>query len=134
MNQVFVDTSAVIALMVGTDQSHPAAKIVFDKLMARNAKLITTSYVLVEIYALLGRRIGIEAVRGFRSCFSPLFDVIWINQELHEQALDLLLQRASRNLSLVDVSSFLVIRQHKIDEVFAFDRHFIQEGFRLALE
>lgn len=131
MNQVFVDTSAVIALMVGTDQSHPAAKVVFDKLMLRNAELITTSHVLVETYALLERRIGIEAVRDFRSYFSPLFDVIWINQELHEQALDLLLQRASRNLSLVDVSSFLVMRLHKIDEVFASDRHFSQEGFRL---
>ena len=28
MNPIFINTSVVIALMAGTDQSHPAAKIV----------------------------------------------------------------------------------------------------------
>jgi predicted nucleic acid-binding protein len=99
-------------------------------LAAREAVLLTTSYVLVETYALLGRRLGIEAVRGFREQFAPLLEVIWVDQDLHNRALDTLLQRNSRQLSLVDVTSFLVIGEQQIEEVFAFDRHFENEGFR----
>ena len=62
----------------------------------------------------------------------PLLEVVWVNRDLHERALDVLLQRAYRTLSLVDVTSFLVIQDRKIEEVFAFDRHFSNEGFRLV--
>ena len=130
MNQVFVDTSAILALLVATDEAHPAAKMAFARLAAREAALLTTSYVLVETYALLGRRLGMEAVRGFREQFAPLLEVIWVDQDLHNRALDTLLQRGSRQLSLVDVTSFLVIGEQQIEEVFAFDRQFENEGFR----
>jgi len=130
MNRVFVDTSAILALLEATDEAHPAAKLAFARLTAREAVLLTTSYVLVETYALLGRRLGIEAVRGFREQFAPLLEVIWVDQDLHNRALDTLLQRGSRQLSLVDVTSFLVIGEQQIEEVFAFDRHFEHEGFR----
>lgn len=130
MNQIFVDTSAILALLVATDEAHPAAKMAFARLAAREAALLTTSYVLVETYALLGHRLGIEAVRGFREQFAPLLEVIWVDQDLHNRALDMLLQRGSRQLSLVDVTSFLVIGEQQIEEVFAFDRHFENEGFR----
>ena len=96
MNRVFVDTSAILALLVATDEAHPAAKLAFARLAAREAALLTTSYVLVETYALLGRRLGIEAVRGFREQFAPLLEVIWVDQDLHNRALDTLLQRGSR--------------------------------------
>jgi len=132
MSRVFVDTSAVIALLVATDEFHQAANSAFASLSAREAPLLTTSYVLVETYALLGRRLGIDAVRGFREHFTPLLEVVWVNRDLHERALDMLLQRAYRTLSLVDVTSFLVIQGQKIEEVFAFDRHFSNEGFRLV--
>ena len=132
MSRVFVDTSAVIALLVATDEFHQTAKSAFASLSAREAPLLTTSYVLVETYALLGRRLGIDAVRGFREHFTPLLEVVWVNRDLHERALDMLLQRAYRTLSLVDVTSFLVIQDQKIEEVFAFDRHFSNEGFRFV--
>ena len=48
MNRVFVDTSAVIALLVATDEFHQAAKSAFAGLAARETSLLTTSYVLVE--------------------------------------------------------------------------------------
>ena len=34
-----------------------------------------------------------------------------------------------RQLSLVDCTSFVVMRQIGIDDVFAFDRHFAEQGF-----
>jgi predicted nucleic acid-binding protein len=126
---VFVDTSALLALLHAQDENYPAAERAFANLQARRAALVSTSYVLVETYALLGRRLGMEAVRDFRADFSPLVEVVWVDEALHNAGLDLLLDRRKRRLSLVDAVSFVVMRLRNVEEAFAFDPHFEQEGF-----
>ena len=133
MSPVFADTSAFLALLVPSDEGHSDAARAFARLRAREAPLLTTSYVLVETYALLGHRFGLEAVRSFREGFAPLMEVVWIGEELHEKGLDLLLDCGREGLSFVDATSFLVARTQRVDEVFAFDRHFESEGFRRAI-
>ena len=132
MNRVFVDTSAILALLVEGDRAHRSAVAAFDTLSRQAAVLVTTSYVLVETYALVSRRLGLPAVARFREEFAPLLEVVWVAAPLHERGLDELLLRDTASLSLVDVVSFLVAREQEIDEVFAFDRHFEREGFRLV--
>jgi predicted nucleic acid-binding protein len=121
--RVFVDTSALLALLVPTDRRHADAKRRFAALGAARAGLVTTSYVLLETYALLGRRMGRDAVRQFREGFAPLLEVRWVDSDLHERALDLLLKEARRRLSLVDAASLVALREMKVDDVFAFDAH-----------
>jgi predicted nucleic acid-binding protein len=128
VSQVFVDTSAILALLNPKDELHPRARRAFDALRAGRAGLVTTSYVLVEIYALLGRRMGLGAVRACRVDLAPLFEVVWVDESIHEEALDLLLDQ-ERGLSLVDAASFVVMRRLRLDRAFAFDRHFEEEGF-----
>lgn len=122
----------MLALLVGSDVAHTRARKGFVRLQAREAALVTTSYVLVELYALSARRLGLQAVAEIRSRFSPLLDILWVDRDLHEQALDLLLERGEAHLSLVDATSFLAIRALRIDEVFAYDRRFQKEGFTLV--
>ncbi len=129
MRRVFADTSALLALVVPQDRSHSEARRTLDRLREREVELVTTSYVLVETHALLGRRIGLAAVRAFREKVEPNLSVVWVDEELHEQGLDLLLSRGKRDLSLVDAVSFVACRAEWIEETFAFDRHFTDEGF-----
>jgi uncharacterized protein len=129
MSQVFVDTSALYALLVRSDERHGEARRAFVRLKSDEAVLVTSSYVLVETYALLGRRIGLGAVAAFRDGFAPLLDVAWVDPATHDAAVDALVERGSRELSLVDLVSFGVMRARGIDQAFAFDRHFKDEGF-----
>jgi predicted nucleic acid-binding protein len=131
VSAVFADTSGLLALVNPADDNHARAKATFASLRARRAPLVSTSFVLVETYALLGRRFGLEAVQSFRDDFAPLIDVVWVNETLHDAGLDLMLGRRRRKVSLVDAVSFVAMRQRKIDEAFAFDPHFEQEGFVL---
>ena len=131
MSHVFVDTSALLALVVGSDRAHTEAREGFARLRAERASLVTSSYVLVETYALLQSRIGIGAVRVFREAFAPLLDVLWVDETAHEQALDDLLRRDARRLSLVDACSFALMRANRVDRAFAFDVHFRDEGYTL---
>lgn len=131
MSPVFVDTSGLLALLVASDRFHSRARTAFEALRASRTRLVTSSYVLVETYALLQSRIGTKAVREFRASFAPLLHVVWVDEELHERALDDLGRRRSRKLSLVDAASFAVMRANRIDQAFAFDRHFEAEGFEI---
>ncbi|MGH9411644.1 MAG: type II toxin-antitoxin system VapC family toxin [Vicinamibacterales bacterium] len=132
MNAVFVDTSALLALLNASDENHARAASAFAKLRAAKSRLISTSFVLVETYALVGRRLGLDAVRDLRVDFAPLLDVVWIDAPVHEAGLDLLLARRKRRLSLVDAVSFVVMSQGKIGDALAFDPHFEDEGFTLV--
>jgi predicted nucleic acid-binding protein len=132
VNAVFADTSGLLAVLNGTDENHARAARVFATLRARQAALVSTSFVLVETYALVGRRLGLDAIGSFRADFAPLIEVVWVDEALHDAGLDLLLQRRKRQLSLVDAVSFVTMRQRNVAEAFAFDLHFEQEGFSLV--
>lgn len=94
--------------------------------------MLSTSFVLVETYALVGHRFGLDAVRTVRTDLAPLLDIVWVDDALHNAGLDLLLERRRRALSLVDAVSFVTMRRKQIAEAFAFDPHFEQEGFSLV--
>jgi len=132
VNAVFADTSGLLALLSTTDDNHARAKRAFANLRTRQALLVSTSYVLVETYALVGRRLGLDAVRSFRADFAPLIDVAWVDEALHNAGIDLLFDRRKRLLSLVDAVSFIVMRRRSVAEAFAIDLHFDQEGFSLV--
>ena len=132
MNAVFADTSAFLALLDAADEHHDRADRAFATLRTRKAQIISTSYVFVETYALVGRRFGLDALRGFRAEFAPLVDVVWVDETLHNAGLDLLLDRRKRLLSLVDAVSFVTMRHVDVSEAFAFDPHFAEEGFSIV--
>ena len=128
---VFADTSGLLALLNAKDEHHARAERAFASLQVRQARLVSTSFVLVETYALVGRRLGLEAVRSFRTDVAPLIDIVWVDEVLHNAGLDLLVDRRKRLLSLVDAVSFITMRLRHVDQAFAFDPHFEQEGFSL---
>jgi predicted nucleic acid-binding protein len=125
---LFVDTSALYALLVATDRWHGSAARIMRSLRTRDAELVTSSHVLLETYALLGSRIGVDAVEGLRESVEPLLDVRWVDRELHERALDVVIAGGGRP-GLVDATSFLVMRDRGIESAFTFDRDFETAGF-----
>jgi predicted nucleic acid-binding protein len=131
VSRVFADTSALLALVVGSDDAHEEAREGFGRLRTERASLVTSSYILVETYALLQNRIGIGAVRVFREAFAPLLDVLWVDETIHERALDEVVGRNARKLSLVDATSLALMRANKVERAFAFDAHFREEGYTL---
>lgn len=133
MSRVFVDTSGVLALLIPGDKAHKRALRAFRQLAEERAGLATTSYTLVEIYALLGRRFGMDEVSRFRDAYEPLLDVVWIDQRLHTSGLETMLNSGRRRLSLVDATSFVVMEQEQIDRAFAIDKHFAAAGFQLVI-
>jgi predicted nucleic acid-binding protein len=127
---VFLDTSALYALMLRTEDGHEAVVESFRELAGSGRRFVTSNYVLAETTALLQHRIGLDAVRDLGSRVLPLVELRWITPVLHRRALDRLLQADRRHLSLVDCSSFVVMDAEGIRDVLALDEDFGREGYR----
>jgi uncharacterized protein len=126
----FVDTSALFALLDGDDRNHASARTLFSGLMEDRTTLVTSNYVLVESFALLQRRIGIEAARALQHRLVPILHVKFVSPDVHRLAVAALLGASKRSLSLVDCVSFELMRSFGIARAFAFDRHFQENGFQ----
>lgn len=92
--------------------------------------MLTTNYVLVESCTLVQSRLGMDAVSTLLDDLLPLVSVECIDAPTHADSVTALLSARRRKLSLVDCSSFVVMRKHRCSAAFAFDRHFVEQGFQ----
>ena len=128
---LFVDTSALIAFLDAGQIRHSEVSTVWDEALAQERVLFTSNYVLLESFALVQRRLGVEALRGLADVLVPLMRPLWIDEELHAAAVSALFVAGRRGLSLVDCTSFELMRRHGLTEALALDRDFARQGFEL---
>ncbi len=126
---VFVDTSAFLAVLDRSDVRHDAARRAWENLLDGTHVLVSHNYVLVETSAVLARRLGIDAVRVFERDVRPVLRLVWVTPEIHEAAVGAHLAAGRRALSLVDCVSFEVMRRTGLRSAFAFDPHFRESGY-----
>jgi len=127
---IFVDTSAIFALLHAEDENHRLAADTFGNLV-RVEQLVTHNYVVLETAALAQRRLGVEAVRALHDDLLPIFEVDWVGESVHSAAYAALIVSASRTVSLVDYVSFETMRRRGINDAFAFDPDFVASGFSI---
>ena len=127
--RVFVDTSALLAILDEDDRDHLVAAETFRSLL-ESADLVTHNYVLVECLALVRRRLGRAAVVQLSDGILPAIDTIWVDEALHQAALAAHL--AAGSASLVDQVSFEVMRREELETAFTFDKDFEAQGFSRA--
>lgn len=130
--KIFLDTSAFFALLDRDDANHQKAKKIWSSLADFDNILITTNYIVVESLALIQHRLGLEAVRGFQEDILPLINIEWVNADTHRAGVSAFFAASRRKLSLVDCVSFEVMRFSGVKTVFAFDPHFVEQGFKLV--
>ena len=78
------------------------------------------------------RRLGLAAVRRFVHQLLAPVDLEWVTRDDHERAVQALLVADRRRLSLVDCTSFEVMRRVEARDCLAFDQHFAEQGFAVV--
>ncbi len=126
---LFVDTSAFLAVLDRDDINHPKANDQWREIVLSDSSLYCHNYILVEMFALLQSRFGMEAVRTFQEDIFPLLHVQWIEEGIHKVGMSAFLAASRKRLSLVDCISFETMRNLGIKIAFAFDPHFRTHGF-----
>ena len=137
MADVFVDTSGWASLFVPEQPFHDKAKAVMERHLSAGAGIVTTNYVLAELVALLHSPLGIphsrrvEVIEAIRSAGS--LEVAHVDQDLDEKAWGLYKRRSDKSWSLVDCTSFAIMRSRGISQALTEDHHFDQAGFQRLL-
>jgi uncharacterized protein len=126
---VFVDTSALYALLDRDDRNHQRAAAAWRALVEGDDGLVTSNYVVVETTALVQHRLGMKAVAALTRDLLPVMSVDFVSEADHREAAAAHLAAGRRQVSLVDQVSFVVMRRIGSETAFAFDAHFDAEGF-----
>jgi predicted nucleic acid-binding protein len=130
---MLIDTSGFFALYSEKDKNHSAASDLFEQSRLR----ITTNYILAEYVALaLVRGLPRQDALAFSEeiLFDDSVEIVWVNQQQHTRAVELLQQRPDKTYSLCDAVSFVLMRERQINEALTTDKHFAQEGFVRLLD
>ena len=128
---VFVDTSAIMALIHSDDACHARAVQAYAGLRDDSAALVTTSYVMLETVSLVQRRMSVQASIEVGERILRGYTVQWVDELLHRAGWLTYREQARRLLSLVDCVSFATMKAHSIRRAFAYDDHFRAAGFEL---
>ena len=128
---LFVDTSALLAFLDADQPRHAEVIDAWDRAVGEERRLFTSNYVMVESFALVQRRLGLEALRALADILVPMLRPLWIDETLHAAAVAAVFAAGRRKLSLVDCTSFELMRRHGLTEAFALDEDFARQGFGL---
>jgi uncharacterized protein len=126
---MLLDTSGILCFLHQDEPQHQKA---VELITSTNQIMLVHNYVLAELVAL-------ALVRGFSRSIvltyisellrNPAVQVVWIDELLHREAMDLLVERQDKTYSLCDSGSFVLMRRQGIMDALTTDKHFEQEGF-----
>jgi predicted nucleic acid-binding protein len=130
---MLLDTSGLLCFLHKDESQHERAV----ELIATTSRIrLTHNYVLAELVAL-------ALVRGFSRSIVLSYSlelinnsnvqIVWVDEPLHREAINLLLARQDKTYSLCDAVSFVLMRKQGIMEALTTDKHFEQEGFTRLL-
>lgn len=131
MNRVFIDSSALVALINADDESHAMSKSLLEKVRSKRLALIMTDYVFDETITTVLSRAGhkLAVLAGNLMLDSSFMNVVWLDQEIKLRAWEFFLRHSDKNFSFTDCTSFVLMRELGINRYLSFDDHFKQAGF-----
>jgi predicted nucleic acid-binding protein len=136
---VFVDTGGWLTVIVEADKYHAEGSEYFKRAILHGTKLLTTDYVVDETITRLAYDHGHTTASQFltdiaTSKASGQLDIHRVDESAWFIAEQLFKQYKDVKLSFTDCTSFAVLRQLNLTNVFGYDAHFAMMGFNLNAE
>ena len=133
MNNIFVDTGALVSRILPRDQHHSASLEGWRILENVDVRLISSEHVLDESVSLLVRQAGTSLAARWAREHLASGEVILLSSSHDDwqEALRWLEKFADQRISFTDALSFALMRRERIEQAFSFDRHFALAGFEL---
>jgi uncharacterized protein len=130
---IYIDTGAFIGRYIARDDHHKKATSTWGLLEKSKEQLFTSNFVLDETFTLLGRRTGypFAAARARSILASEAITILRPVKYDELDALKLFEKYADQSVSYTDCISFVLMRSHKLERAFTFDKHFKIAGFTI---
>lgn len=134
MKGLFVDTAGWMAMADAADPRHGDAARARDAWLRRDALLVSTDFVLDETLTLLRARLGLPAAARWwdRVEASTRLRREPVGKDRLEKARRWFFQWADQRFSFTDCTSFVVMRELRLDSALTTDAHFRHAGFTVV--
>lgn len=134
-SDLFVDTSGWASFVYRPDPHHRDVANSVQVAVQHQRQLITTSYIITELVALLTRNrfprpAIIVAINKLKN--DPNVVILHVDESIDAEAWQLLQGRQDKDWSLVDAASFVEMQRFGIGEALTTDHHFEQAGFTIV--
>jgi hypothetical protein len=128
---IFVDSSAWIALADKDDSHHKEAASSYPSIFKNHKNLVTSNLILAETYIILLKELRHKAAIEFlgRIKASPRILKMCSNENIETEAEGILAKYIDQDFSYTDAVSFVIMKRQKIRKAFCFDKHFATAGF-----
>lgn len=125
---IFIDTSAFVALRVRDDINHNKAQVFLSRIKEKRLRLHTSNFILDEVYTYFCRehKVAVEMAELIMS--NPLISLHRVNGDDENSAWQILSGFTDKTFSYTDAVSFALMERLEIGTAFAFDEHFEQYG------
>ena len=126
--EVFIDTSAFIAMKVEDDINHKKAQQFLGVIKEKRLRLHTTNFILDEVYTYFCKSHAVAIEMAELIMNNPLILLHRVAVEDENRAIEVLKAFKDKDFSYTDATSFTVMERLGIKTAFVFDDHFAQYG------
>lgn len=131
--RLFVDTSAWLALNDRNDQYYSKAAAKSTEIKRHRIELITSEYIIDESITLIRYRVSHQAAVVFGNSLlnSNIVRIEDVSAEDRFKAWEMFKKFEDKELSFTDCTSFVLMKNLRLQKAFTFDEHFRQMRFEI---
>lgn len=139
MKTLFIDTWGWINIFNRKEPYHQQVTQLYQKVRKAHGTIVTTDYILDEVYTLLFRRVPAEmAQKALRTISAAVgkgyVSLVRITPERFEAAQNLRIKFHDKpDISFTDITSMVIMREFGISEIITGDAHFTHVGMGFVL-
>lgn len=130
---IFVDSDALIGIVLPKDAHHGTALAMLDALAQSQEELATSWECIDEVATKLSMYHNKKVARDFLNYVyeTSRLTIRFVDAALSREALVIFDKQTSKNVSLTDCANIAICRSMGIRAVFSFDLHYKKNGLKL---
>jgi len=135
LKPLFIDSGGFYALVSAESVVHASAVTIMEEAQRGRRRAVTTDYVLDETATLLRARGMTNQLREFLRLTetSQALSIEWMTPERFAAARGFVLKHFDQEFSFTDCASFVVMKELRLVDALATDKHFRIAGFNPLL-
>jgi predicted nucleic acid-binding protein len=132
---IFIDSGGFYALVSAESAAHRDAVAIMEESHRTRRRAVTTDYILDETATLLRARGLTKQLKEFLRLTetSQALSVEWMTPDRFAKAREFMLKHLDQEFSFTDCASFVVMKELRLTDALATDKHFRIAGFNPLL-
>lgn len=136
MTKILIDTSAFICLTEIGDKRYQKAIELYRAAKKEKAAFFVTSDILVETITRTRYKLGLPQAKKLYKLIKKeekrgFLEILQTNILMADKVIKIMEKFKNVELSFTDCTSFLIMKQYKLDYIFAFDSDFVKMGLKV---